>query len=937
MFNKMVKSVKRSMRRGTPVEKSSHGRTIRSPTTQPLLTRWSSSNNTGNSVVSSLGLGEGGSWEQNVMEEQRIQNVINRDIKRNVEQAVEQLIRNVNSKNKITRQRQEFFKLKKRLANKKRSITDKPPNAPKPSISHRSSSSSIKLPDSSSNSNNQGETSKSVINRRLPPIRTEHINQNININSPVVVRNNNNTNKVQKIIRNQSLVPNRTGNSFNKGTQFISDRIAQPRTFFKSQLKIKELPADVEKLIQDIGNLDSIRYHFNKLRKTPYTKQEILTKLRDILHSKRQLENKKTKSLYPLQNQPRRTSPTGLNIYKGNNIDMSPRNLQISLERKRLMASRRFHTNQSSFNTNKGRHDPSVINTREYTIPKDIFTKTVQTNRVLQKIYTKIKPILIQRKLYDPTKHKLLVNFIYHFIHQQTTHIHPKKLTGEMVDIVIDNPEDLCNFLYLQKMDIQHDFGGSATRIQLNTVESNNSTDSNQTKQNKAKKRANVAAKEKGIKRIRQFVNGSIESFIDSFKTNIETMNPGKSEEIGTMFTHIKNNIHGCYVAQHLDSKTESQIFGTLRGLFARPIDQGGIKDRKTQIFAKQFKTLDILKGHPEIPAIYDAASMKEVKVSYDNFKNYIDLVVLADAGQSLRQGFYSFLVDSYERYIEQIDTTRTSGWGYIQESLFGGVDDTEFKEFYITNIEKKLPKLSNIYVAKQFVDFVELVHKEEKINTDTIIKNIFTKLKYYKQFMYLQNNQSASPFLFNFTTLGFRLYYKPSLSSKVVLLNEVIVTANQNDHPDSQSLSSSIINGQTDLPVGSSANATGSYIIGHDIPENEMYKYILSKTYGDFLLMIRGLSKNIKYITYDKLAASTYMMVGDIMQRNTTRVIQYTSDKTLTTKNFSPRVQMITESSNDGGGTRLLYVDSEQEPETRWKNIQGPNRGIRYNKNIII
>ncbi len=82
MFNKMVKSVKRSMRRGTPVEKSSHGRTIRSPTTQPLLTRWSSSNNTGNSVVSSLGLGEGGSWEQNVMEEQRIQNVINRDIKR---------------------------------------------------------------------------------------------------------------------------------------------------------------------------------------------------------------------------------------------------------------------------------------------------------------------------------------------------------------------------------------------------------------------------------------------------------------------------------------------------------------------------------------------------------------------------------------------------------------------------------------------------------------------------------------------------------------------------------------------------------------------------------------------------------------------------------------------------------------------------------------
>ena len=84
-------------------------------------------------------------------------------------------------------------------------------------------------------------------------------------------------------------------------------------------------------------------------------------------------------------------------------------------------------------------------------------------------------------------------------------------------------------------------------------------------------------------------------------------------------------------------------------------------------------------------------------------------------------------------------------------------------------------------------------------------------------------------------------------------------------------------------------------------------------------------------------MAASTYMMVGDIMQRNTTRVIQYANDKTFTTKNFSPRVQMITESSNDGSGTRLLYVDSEQEPETRWKNIQGPNRGIRYNKNIII
>ena len=49
------------------------------------------------------------------------------------------------------------------------------------------------------------------------------------------------------------------------------------------------------------------------------------------------------------------------------------------------------------------------------------------------------------------------------------------------------------------------------------------------------------------------------------------------------------------------------------------------------------------------------------------------------------------------------------------------------------------------------------------------------------------------------------------------------------------------------------------------------------------------------------------------------------------TEKKFIPRLQMITESSKDGTGTRLLYVDSEKDNDNDpWINIKGPNRGVR-------
>ena len=74
-------------------------------------------------------------------------------------------------------------------------------------------------------------------------------------------------------------------------------------------------------------------------------------------------------------------------------------------------------------------------------------------------------------------------------------------------------------------------------------------------------------------------------------------------------------------------------------------------------------------------------------------------------------------------------------------------------------------------------------------------------------------------------------------------------------------------------------------------------------------------------------MAASIYMMFGDIMKRNPTRVLHYTKDKTYIEK-IEPRIQLITESPDKG--KKLTYYDSEKEPERGWVNIQGPQRGVR-------
>lgn len=826
-----------------------------------------------------------------------------------------------------------------------------------------------RTPSSASNSNNNSPLHIPGATLGLAPVRTTTIttsrqnstsgNNNGSPMTPVNIQNINMKNKLQQYRRNYKLIyPENIVQS-----RFNVERSGAPRTFFKNMQekertainkrkisgKDKErllavltihiderdnLTKEIEKLTK---SMDMIRYQFDTTKQ--YTTEEIIKILKQTIEDYKRIQNIKTKPIYTTTNiKKTRTSPTAMNAIKKNSLNFSIPTQKTSVEPNSQRWSQRVHTTQDAFNRNKIKRNLKV-STREHQISTELFTKTIQTKLILQKIYNKIKPILKERKLYDKSQHTLLSNFIHHFIHQQTVHIHPKNLTGEMIDIVIDNPEDLCNFLCLQKMDIQHDFGGSNTRIKNSSLNYKRG-DTPAITRNKAKRRTEL---QKGIERIQTFVNnGSVTHFVENFKSNIKTINPSVDEQdIDDMFTIIKNNMNNCYVMKNLHvikTDKESKVFTTLQHMFTLPVGgrKGGIKKRVTQIFPKQFQTLDPLRGHPELAAIYDAASMKEVKVSYDNFKNYIDLTVMADAGQSLRQGFYSFLVDSYQRYKEQIDFSRgEDGWGYIEEKLFHGTGDEEFKKFYKKEIESKLPRLSKVYIATQFVDYVTYIKKKttgaDKNSTVTlknILRNMINKLNYYKQFMYLQNNQSASPFVFNFATLGFRLYYKPSRDSKVILLNEVIVSANQNSHPDSQDLSASSINGQTDLSVGSSANATGSFIIANDIPETDMYKYLLAKTYGDFLLMVRGLTKNIKYITYDKMAASTYMILGDIMKRNGTRIIHYTKDTKYIEKNFIPRLQLVTESSNDGSGTRLLYIDSEKEDNKYpWINTTGPNR----------
>ena len=101
----------------------------------------------------------------------------------------------------------------------------------------------------------------------------------------------------------------------------------------------------------------------------------------------------------------------------------------------------------------------------------------------------------------------------------------------------------------------------------------------------------------------------------------------------------------------------------------------------------------------------------------------------------------------------------------------------------------------------------------------------------------------------------------------------------------------------------------------------------MLAKTYGDFFLILRGLTKTIKYISDDKLAASMYLVFGDIMKRNNVRLLDYIKNETHQER-FIPRLQMFV--GNKQGGTRFMYIDSDD-------SLQAENtRKIRNNVNNL-
>ena len=682
---------------------------------------------------------------------------------------------------------------------------------------------------------------------------------------------------------------------------------------------IKEVLLNLQKKVQNKKNAEKLRNQTKQRKLENNTKRMEENKVKSTFPPLVRVEWKTNANGFKIYTNIGNTTPTKSNAHERKSIFTFPKNQSTSVEIKNLHNRFSVMNRRTNINTSMYKIQPSIFKTRE------------PVKLILNKIYAKLKPILAERKdiIYNETNatdRKMLSDYIYHFIHQQTVQIHPKGLTGEMIDIVIDNPEDLCNFFLMQKLDIQHDFGKGSRGKKDKKNEQNNKNITNREKE----------LIKQGVDRIKNFVNEqTVRQFINALRSNVQELNPGK--DVPGIFNQVftEENIKKCYVAKNLRGLDEQGIFDKLtRGKHnsntpsssRNVINNPPIQTIQTM---KEFRTEDVLKGHRDLVAIFDAASMREIKETTRKFKNYIDLTVMADAGQSLRDSFYHILVDGYHNYVDSLRKTQgnssiTSGWSYVERNLFGKPDN-EFKEFYTKYIEQKLPKLDPMYTAHQFVEFVKKVETDDTVDVINILGNIINKDEYYEEFMILQNSQHESRFIFNFTTIGFRLFYKPPNSPDVILMNEAIITANHTRNSDK--IASSKVNGQTDLPIGSSVNATGRFIITNNIENENIYKYLLSKTYGDFLLILRGLSKDIKYITHDRMAASIYMMFGDIMKRNPTRVLHYTKDKTYIEK-IEPRIQLITESPDKG--KKLTYYDSEKEPERGWVNIQGPQRGVR-------
>ena len=491
---------------------------------------------------------------------------------------------------------------------------------------------------------------------------------------------------------------------------------------------IQNVLLNLQKKVQNKKNAEKLRNETKQRKLENNTKRMEENKVKSTFPPLVRVEWKTNTNRFKIYTNIGNTTPTKSNAHERKSIFTFPKNQSTSVEIKNLHNRFSVMNRRTNINTSMYKIQPSIFKTRE------------PVKLILNKIYTKLKPILAEREdiIYNETNatdRKLLSDYIYHFIHQQTVQIHPKGLTGEMIDVVIDNPEDLCNFFLMQKLDIQHDFGKGSRGKKDKKIDQNNKNITNREKE----------LIKQGVDRIKNFVNEqTVRQFINALRSNVQELNPGK--DVPGIFKQVftEENIKKCYVAKNLRGLDEQGIFDKLtKGKHNSNIPSSSrnvINNPPIQAIqtVKEFRTEDVLKGHQDLVAIFDAASMREIKETTRKFKNYIDLTVMADAGQSLRDSFYHILVDGYHNYIDSLRKTQgnssiTSGWSYVEKNLFGKPNN-KFKEFYTKYIEQKLSKLDPMYTAHQFVEFVKKVEIDDTIDVIDIVEAIYQKDQYVKR-----------------------------------------------------------------------------------------------------------------------------------------------------------------------------------------------------------
>ena len=528
----------------------------------------------------------------------------------------------------------------------------------------------------------------------------------------------------------------------------------------------------------------------------PYTKEKVHHVLNTLLRLGKKRQNiqndKKKKTRFHIHKEPKQTptSPRGftqhMQTYRSHNIR---NNLSIPLNN--LVGGRYIPTTKEEFDDyvkSVGRSNTSnvKINTSNFPIPTDVFRHgTKKMEIVYAKILSQVEKILTDQHV--PLTD--IKRFLQDFIHRQVVDILPKDLTGQMTEVVITDIEDLCNFLYMQKRDMEHDFTGDRLKKALQ-------------KEAKIKNiNINISQIENNTT-IKDFVSEkNMKTYMGYIKPTIESINKGSSSLIDTMFSQLDGYINTCFLHTLKGTEDEAKFFEKILNKY------------RGDVHTKDYE-VDKIPGHLEIPAVFDMDSKEgQVKYIQDVFKKYTDLAGLCDAGSGFKEGFYDTIVARFKEYRNIISKITTTSDRYITYHIVRKIDPEfakTFRTFYTDRVEGAFKLLDSKYVADKFVEFV--LKKSKTIETDTIEKVL-------KRFMSTDTNENriytefirhmnASTYLFDFSSVGVRVYYKPNLSSKdVVLVNDAALTVNQYKN---DILGASIINGQSTLPIGTSLGNVG-------------------------------------------------------------------------------------------------------------------------------